>query len=92
MANEFSADPLPAEGDILDQAGHLVARLAHDLRSPLHLVAGYADLLNRESNGPLTAKQKHFVESIRSGAKAIEKEIESSQERLGALLKSGAKR
>ena len=97
MAAPFSIDPLPAEQatqteqrlvDLLQQVEHLTSRLAHDLRSPLHLVAGYAELLGAESFGPLTAKQKQFVDLIRTAAKNVEQTLDRSQEHLGALLKS----
>lgn len=74
--------------DLLEQVGHLTSTLSHDLRSPLHLVAGYADLLSAQSFGPLTAKQKEFVELIRMGAKRIEEQIDHSQERINALIKT----
>jgi hypothetical protein len=40
------------------------------------------DLLQMESAGPLNARQKQFVHMIRAGADALEKEIQSYQERL----------
>ncbi|HEY2842231.1 MAG TPA: histidine kinase dimerization/phospho-acceptor domain-containing protein [Bryobacteraceae bacterium] len=77
--------------DLLDQAGQLISKLAHDLRNPLHLVAGYADLLAAESSGPLTANQKRFVQLIRTSAKSVEQEIDRSQERLNSLIKATVK-
>jgi signal transduction histidine kinase len=76
---------------LLEQVRHLTSRLAHDLRSPLHLVAGYADLLTGESFGPLTAEQKQFVELIRRGAETIAREIDGSLERLNTLFKADVK-
>ena len=70
---------------------HLTSRLAHDLRNPLHLVAGYADLLAGESFGPLTAEQRQFVELIRRGAETVAREIDSSLERLSNLTRSDVK-
>jgi signal transduction histidine kinase len=100
MANDFLTDPPTVEPitlteqrlvSLLEEAGRIAAKLGHDLRSPLHLVSGYADLLSAESFGPLTVKQREFVESIRHGAKMVELEIDRSQERLAALLKTGEK-
>jgi hypothetical protein len=50
------------------------------------LVAGYADLLAGELFGPLTAEQKQFVELILNGTKTVEREIDSSLERLNTLI------
>jgi len=95
---ESSAASAPAEQlglsetrlvDLLKQVENLTGRLGHDLRGPLNLVLGYADLLNIQSAGPLTAKQKQFVEHIRNGAKAVAKEIDRTQEILDTLVKSG---
>lgn len=69
----------------------LTSRLAHDLRNPLNLIVGYADLLNMESFGPLTEKQKSFVAAIQGGARELGQEIARAQERLDALVKTGAK-
>ena len=97
---QFSSDALWTEyltlvdqprADLLEQLRHLTSRLAHDLRNPLHLVAGYADLLAGESFGPLTAEQKQFVELILNGAKTVEREIDSSLEQLNTVIRTGAK-
>jgi signal transduction histidine kinase len=77
--------------DLLEQVRHLTSRLGHDLRSPLHLVAGYADLLDGESFGPLTAEQKQFVKLIRRGATTVEQEIDSSLERPNTLIRTDVK-
>lgn len=42
--------------------------VSHELRSPLTGVAGFSDLLLREHAGPLTEKQRHYVERIRDAA------------------------
>ncbi len=73
----------------LEQMNRLTSRLAHDLRGPLHLVSGYADLLGMEQIGPLNAKQKQFVELIKTGALGIEDEIDRCQKRLVALIQPG---
>jgi|GEM_PF-4628923 len=48
-----------------------VAKLAHDLRGPLHVVMGYADLLASQRAGPLNQKQLEFVAKLQAGLKAI---------------------
>lgn len=42
--------------------------VSHELRSPLTGVAGFADLLLRERVGPLTEKQRGYVQRIREAA------------------------
>lgn len=41
-----------------------VARLSHDIRTPLNAIAGYADLLLSGAHGALTTQQAHDVERI----------------------------
>ena len=42
--------------------------VSHELRSPLTGVAGFAELLLRERAGPLTERQRRYVERIREAA------------------------
>ena len=42
-----------------------LASMSHELRSPLHTIIGFADLLGEELDGPLNPKQKRFVGNIR---------------------------
>jgi signal transduction histidine kinase len=98
MSPPLSTDPLSTGdlplteqrwADLIGQVSELTARLAHDLRSPLHLIVGYADLLGEESTGPITATQEQFIGLIQRGAKTIEQELDRSLERLSALHKTG---
>lgn len=41
-----------------------LASMSHELRSPLHTIIGFADLLGEELDGPLNPKQKRFVTNI----------------------------
>ena len=41
-----------------------LASMSHELRSPLHTIIGFADLLREELDGPLNTKQKRFVQNI----------------------------
>jgi PAS domain S-box-containing protein len=42
--------------------------VSHELRTPITGVSGYADLLLRERAGPLTERQRRYVERIRDAA------------------------
>lgn len=44
---------------------------SHEVRTPLTLIAGAAELLAEESPGPLTARQREFVETIRVNAHQV---------------------
>lgn len=50
--------------------------VAHDLRTPLQAISGYAEALAREFHGPLTDGQKEDVESIRSGSRDLARLID----------------
>lgn len=41
-----------------------LASMSHELRSPLHTIIGFSDLLIEELEGPLNEKQKRFVTHI----------------------------
>jgi len=41
-----------------------LASMSHELRSPLHTVIGFAELLLEQIEGPLTEKQRRFVHNI----------------------------
>lgn len=41
-----------------------LASMSHELRSPLHTIIGFSELLGEELEGPLNEKQRRFVEHI----------------------------
>ncbi|MBI4510886.1 MAG: PAS domain S-box protein [Deltaproteobacteria bacterium] len=45
-----------------------LANMSHDLRTPLNAVIGFSELLDQEIHGPLTPKQREYVQHVlRSG-------------------------
>ena len=42
-----------------------VATITHELRTPMHAVLGYTDLIADESYGPVTAAQREFLQRVR---------------------------
>jgi len=44
-----------------------VSRMSHEFRTPLNAVSGYLDLLAEESAGELNARQKRYVDHLRTG-------------------------
>ena len=56
--------PLPAIVPIQSIKFELLAQLTQELRTPLTSVMGMASVLNREIYGPLTAKQKEYLDII----------------------------
>jgi signal transduction histidine kinase len=53
-------------------------RLVHDLRGPLQAIMGYADLLAADVTGPLSPKQRSFLENIRAAARKIKDIIDQN--------------
>ena len=45
-----------------------LASMSHELRTPLNAIVGFSDLLSEGTPGPLTVKQKRFVDHIRQGS------------------------
>jgi PAS domain S-box-containing protein len=48
-----------------------LASMSHELRTPLNAIVGFSDLLKDELAGPLNAKQKRYVENVRTGAQHL---------------------
>lgn len=45
--------------------------VAHDLRTPLHAMMGFAELLGSETPGPLNAVQKEYLQDIQDGGERL---------------------
>ena len=69
---EIRADPPAAE--------ELAGLLAHDLRTPLNAVRGFADLLLAGAAGPLAAAQVDLVVEIARAGRALEAAVGAAQE------------
>ncbi len=41
-----------------------LASMSHELRTPMNSIIGFAEVLNAEAFGPLTAKQREYIEDI----------------------------
>ena len=52
--------------------GAFVNSVTHELRTPLTSIMGYAEFLEDEIGGPLTAQQHQFVTELQRGAKRLE--------------------
>lgn len=50
----------------------LFASIVHELRTPLCIVTGFAELMADEVAGPLNPQQSHYLGQIREGAEQIE--------------------
>jgi PAS domain S-box-containing protein len=48
-----------------------ISSVNHELRTPLHTIVGFAELLAEEANGPLNPKQQKFLQHIRNDAEHL---------------------
>lgn len=48
-----------------------LSNMSHELRSPLHTVLGFAELLAEETAGPLSEKQKRFLTHIQNDSRHL---------------------
>ena len=50
---------------------NFLTTMSHELRTPLNAIVGFADLLSRETAGPLTEKQERFVRHVKESARHL---------------------
>jgi len=59
---------LNARNEEVERANHLksefLSGMSHELRTPLHTIIGFTELLDEETEGPLTEKQHRFIRHI----------------------------
>jgi PAS domain S-box-containing protein len=48
-----------------------LSNMSHELRSPLHTVIGFAELLAEETHGPLNEKQKRFLNHVQNDSQHL---------------------
>lgn len=56
---------------VVEEKGQFIRGITHDLKNPLGAIGAYADLLDAEINGPLTAEQRKYVQRIRRAAQEM---------------------
>lgn len=54
--------------DATDAKSRFVASLSHELRTPLHAVIGFAELLHAGRGGPLSERQREYLQIIRDSS------------------------
>ncbi len=62
--NDSSDSPLPPTFSATTVKAELIAQMAQELRTPLTSILGMASVLNREIYGPLTEKQKIYMDVV----------------------------
>ena len=62
---EVALDEARRRAELASRAkSEFLASMSHELRSPLHTIIGFTELLGEELEGPLNEKQKRFVNHI----------------------------
>ncbi len=64
-------------------------KLRHDLRSPLSVILGRAEILLSEIHGPLTAEQRRSLDDIVRHALRMNTELSALAEQYDALRRTG---
>jgi K+-sensing histidine kinase KdpD len=71
--------------DGLDPVEARLRRLVHDLRTPLTIVAGFADLLQRQHETLSPEQRREFIERIQAAANDLRDILDAERdERLAA--------
>ena len=50
---------------------NFLTTMSHELRTPLNAIVGFADLLERQTAGPLTQKQERFVRHVKESSRHL---------------------
>ena len=58
-------------GDLENHKKEFLASISHEMRTPLSVIMGYAQILKEETLGPLTAEQKKSLDTIYSRAEDL---------------------
>lgn len=84
LAGEFNAmaDAIAAMKEQLERdsraKSEFLTVVGHELRTPLHGLLGYAELLEERIGGPLTEKQEHQLRALRSAGEHLQSLVEST--------------
>lgn len=71
------ADAARHPSEVADQArSEFLTLLSHELRTPLNGIAGYLELLAMEIAGPLTARQREYLERLQAGERQLLRMVE----------------
>jgi PAS domain S-box-containing protein len=58
--------------DVANRAkSDFLAKMSHELRTPLNSIIGFSEILEAESGGPLTDKQRRFVANVLTSGRSL---------------------
>ncbi|MDR3762509.1 MAG: HAMP domain-containing sensor histidine kinase [Acidobacteriota bacterium] len=73
---EVSAEALRNAAAAERQVVEILTRTAHELNTPLAIVAGYADVLARETEGALNTRQQLILNNLQRGITRLKKVVQ----------------